>query len=189
MEIQRETLVAPNSYTRLAPQGVGGEGGPGNYWVPVRSIQPHHFFLSSDHFLFPCPVFRCIDRHRTTNRFSSCGSLTLEAGSLSEMRRPHISLTTGLTYPLRIGLRKRLLRWSNIGGRRVPEAHLPSCISLRKYPSNEISLADCLMYLRYRVRTAQVTLNSTVSPGLNGRDFQWAITRGSLTRCFRGRYG
>ncbi|KAL5498723.1 hypothetical protein ACEPAH_2078 [Sanghuangporus vaninii] len=34
-EIQRELLVAPNSYTRLAPPGVGGEEGPGNYWVPV----------------------------------------------------------------------------------------------------------------------------------------------------------
>lgn len=34
-EIKRELLVAPNSYTRLAPPGVGGEEGPGNYWVPV----------------------------------------------------------------------------------------------------------------------------------------------------------
>ena len=164
-----------------------GRGITGYQCVPF--IQPHHFFLSSDHFLLPFPVIRCIDRHRTTNRFSSCGSSTPEAESLSEMRRPHIPLTTGLTYPLRIGLRKRLLRWSNIGGRRVPEAHLPSCISLRKYPSNEINLGGCLMYFRYRVRAAQVTLNSTVSPGLNGRDFQWVIARGSLTRSFRGRHG
>lgn len=34
-EIEREQLVAPLSYTRVAPPGVGGEGGPGNYWVPV----------------------------------------------------------------------------------------------------------------------------------------------------------
>ncbi|KAF9041448.1 Metallo-dependent phosphatase [Panaeolus papilionaceus] len=34
-EIQREQLVAPLSYTRAAPNGVGGTGGPGNYWVPV----------------------------------------------------------------------------------------------------------------------------------------------------------
>ncbi|THH04195.1 hypothetical protein EW145_g5704 [Phellinidium pouzarii] len=34
-EIQRELEVAPRSYTRLAPPGVGGEEGPGNYWVPV----------------------------------------------------------------------------------------------------------------------------------------------------------
>ncbi|PPR03650.1 hypothetical protein CVT24_007764 [Panaeolus cyanescens] len=34
-ETQREQLVAPLSYTRVAPNGVGGAGGPGNYWVPV----------------------------------------------------------------------------------------------------------------------------------------------------------
>ena len=36
-EIQREQKLAPLSYTRMAPSGVGGDGGPGNYWVPVRS--------------------------------------------------------------------------------------------------------------------------------------------------------
>ncbi|KAG9050055.1 hypothetical protein FS837_007808 [Tulasnella sp. UAMH 9824] len=34
-EIEREQLVAPTSYTRRAPEGVGGLGGEGNYWVPV----------------------------------------------------------------------------------------------------------------------------------------------------------
>ncbi|KAF4607507.1 hypothetical protein EYR38_001579 [Pleurotus pulmonarius] len=34
-EIQRELRVAPMSYTRTAPKGVGGAGGEGNYWVPV----------------------------------------------------------------------------------------------------------------------------------------------------------
>ncbi|KAH9939180.1 Metallo-dependent phosphatase [Amylocystis lapponica] len=34
-EIIREQLVAPLSYTRIAPPGVGGEDGPGTYWVPV----------------------------------------------------------------------------------------------------------------------------------------------------------
>ncbi|KAL6299418.1 Metallo-dependent phosphatase [Sparassis latifolia] len=34
-EILREEQVAPLSYTRLAPPGVGGPNGPGNYWVPV----------------------------------------------------------------------------------------------------------------------------------------------------------
>ncbi|KAF8877196.1 hypothetical protein BD779DRAFT_1558559 [Infundibulicybe gibba] len=34
-EIMREQQVSPLSYTRIAPPGVGGEGGPGNYWVPV----------------------------------------------------------------------------------------------------------------------------------------------------------
>lgn len=34
-EILREQQVAPLTYTRFAPNGVGGEGGPGNYWVPV----------------------------------------------------------------------------------------------------------------------------------------------------------
>jgi hypothetical protein len=56
MEIQREMLVAPKSYTRLAPPGVGGEGGQGNYWVPVRTLPSHHF-LSSDRVYF-------LSRHR-----------------------------------------------------------------------------------------------------------------------------
>ncbi|KAG8931959.1 hypothetical protein FRC02_001839 [Tulasnella sp. 418] len=34
-EITREQEVAPTSYTRRAPVGVGGEGGEGNYWVPI----------------------------------------------------------------------------------------------------------------------------------------------------------
>ncbi|PCH45020.1 Metallo-dependent phosphatase [Wolfiporia cocos MD-104 SS10] len=34
-EIKREQLVAPLSYTRTAPPGIGGEEGPGTYWVPV----------------------------------------------------------------------------------------------------------------------------------------------------------
>ncbi|KAF5346666.1 hypothetical protein D9758_013215 [Tetrapyrgos nigripes] len=36
-EIKREQLIAPLSYTRIAPPGVGGdpEQGPGNYWVPI----------------------------------------------------------------------------------------------------------------------------------------------------------
>ncbi|KAH7105234.1 Metallo-dependent phosphatase [Auriculariales sp. MPI-PUGE-AT-0066] len=34
-EIERERKVAPLSYTRAAPKGVGGEQGPGNYWVPI----------------------------------------------------------------------------------------------------------------------------------------------------------
>ncbi|KAF9242310.1 Metallo-dependent phosphatase-like protein [Melanogaster broomeanus] len=34
-EIVREISISPLSYTRLSPPGVGGVGGPGNYWVPV----------------------------------------------------------------------------------------------------------------------------------------------------------
>ncbi|KAJ7474120.1 Metallo-dependent phosphatase-like protein [Mycena latifolia] len=34
-EILREQRIAPLSYTRPAPCGVGGAGGPGNYWVPI----------------------------------------------------------------------------------------------------------------------------------------------------------
>ncbi|KAH7904986.1 Metallo-dependent phosphatase [Hygrophoropsis aurantiaca] len=41
-EIQRELLVAPTSYTRAAPDGVGGDGGPGNYWVPVYRDKNDH---------------------------------------------------------------------------------------------------------------------------------------------------
>ncbi|KAJ3571996.1 hypothetical protein NP233_g3383 [Leucocoprinus birnbaumii] len=39
-EIARERKVAPLSYTRTAPSGVGGAEGPGNYWVPIyRNIR------------------------------------------------------------------------------------------------------------------------------------------------------
>ena len=65
MEIQRETLVAPNSYTRLAPNGVGGEGGPGNYWVPVST--PSLCAFSPLIVIVSCR--RCINRHRTTDQF------------------------------------------------------------------------------------------------------------------------
>ncbi|KAJ6567948.1 Metallo-dependent phosphatase-like protein [Mycena vulgaris] len=34
-EILREQRIAPLSYTRAAPRGVGGLQGPGNYWVPI----------------------------------------------------------------------------------------------------------------------------------------------------------
>ncbi|KLO11373.1 Metallo-dependent phosphatase [Schizopora paradoxa] len=34
-EIKRELEVAPLSFTRTAPPGIGGEEGPGTYWVPV----------------------------------------------------------------------------------------------------------------------------------------------------------
>jgi hypothetical protein len=34
-EILCEQQVAPLSYTRLSSPGVGGVGGPGNYWVPI----------------------------------------------------------------------------------------------------------------------------------------------------------
>jgi len=34
-EIQHEQLVSPLSYTRVAPPGIGGDGGEGTYWVPV----------------------------------------------------------------------------------------------------------------------------------------------------------
>lgn len=38
-EIIRETSQAPLSYTRHSPAGVGGAGGPGNYWVPVYEME------------------------------------------------------------------------------------------------------------------------------------------------------
>ncbi|KAJ6543028.1 Metallo-dependent phosphatase-like protein [Mycena capillaripes] len=35
-EIAREQAIAPHlCYTRAAPPGIGGIGGPGNYWVPI----------------------------------------------------------------------------------------------------------------------------------------------------------
>ncbi|KAJ7593238.1 Metallo-dependent phosphatase-like protein [Mycena floridula] len=38
-EIEREQKVAPLSYTRAAPPGIGGQFGPGNYWVPIHASQ------------------------------------------------------------------------------------------------------------------------------------------------------
>lgn len=35
LELQREVQIAPLSYTRSAPPGVGGPGGPATYWVPI----------------------------------------------------------------------------------------------------------------------------------------------------------
>ncbi|KAF9446424.1 Metallo-dependent phosphatase [Macrolepiota fuliginosa MF-IS2] len=37
-EITRERQVAPLSYTRFSPPGIGGPGGAGNYWVPVITL-------------------------------------------------------------------------------------------------------------------------------------------------------
>jgi hypothetical protein len=34
-EMEREVKVAPLSYSRRSPLGVGGVGGEANYWVPV----------------------------------------------------------------------------------------------------------------------------------------------------------
>jgi DNA repair exonuclease SbcCD nuclease subunit len=44
-EIEREQLVAPRSYTRRAPPGVGGEGGEGNYWVPIYAKETGQHLL------------------------------------------------------------------------------------------------------------------------------------------------
>ncbi|KAF9475416.1 Metallo-dependent phosphatase [Pholiota conissans] len=41
-EILREQKVAPLSYTRMAPKGVGGVQGPGNYWVPIYRNKNDH---------------------------------------------------------------------------------------------------------------------------------------------------
>lgn len=33
--MSRELEISPWSYTRFSPPGVGGAGGPCNYWVPI----------------------------------------------------------------------------------------------------------------------------------------------------------
>jgi hypothetical protein len=38
-EIIREQAVAPLSYTRKSPKGVGGKQGQGTYWVPVSMLE------------------------------------------------------------------------------------------------------------------------------------------------------
>jgi hypothetical protein len=48
-EIAREQLVAPLSYTRIAVPNLGGEAGPGNYWVPVGAMSlPRHSRAHAD---------------------------------------------------------------------------------------------------------------------------------------------
>jgi hypothetical protein len=49
---------------------------------------------------------RCINRHRTTNRFSSFGSLTPEAESRSERQRLSITLTIWLMPLSRTGFKR-----------------------------------------------------------------------------------
>lgn len=53
-ELKRELEVAPNTYTRPAPPGVGGsaEAGPGSYWVPVRSHLVYCVMLTHRPFRF-----------------------------------------------------------------------------------------------------------------------------------------
>lgn len=46
-EIRRELKVAPNSYTRMSPPGVGGEEGPGSYWVPVSACSGRVYVQSN----------------------------------------------------------------------------------------------------------------------------------------------
>ncbi|KXN84652.1 putative inactive purple acid phosphatase 16, partial [Leucoagaricus sp. SymC.cos] len=41
-EIAYEQKVAPLSYTRSAPEGIGGVEGPGNYWVPIYKNHYDH---------------------------------------------------------------------------------------------------------------------------------------------------
>ncbi|KAI3615490.1 calcineurin-like phosphoesterase [Moniliophthora roreri] len=54
-EIEREQKVAPLSYTRAAPEGVGGTGGPGNYWVPRKTgeLWPLHLIIDVQNKLDP----------------------------------------------------------------------------------------------------------------------------------------
>jgi len=40
-EIKYMQKVSPLTYTRAAPDGVGGFGGEGNYWVPVSNVSKH----------------------------------------------------------------------------------------------------------------------------------------------------
>jgi hypothetical protein len=65
-EISYMQKVSPLTYTRAAPDGVGGFGGEGNYWVPVsnssktKNPYPRAFFIL---------IFRYTRRKRIAPRF------------------------------------------------------------------------------------------------------------------------
>ena len=42
--MERELKVAPLSYSRRSPPGVGGVGGEGNYWVPVYADKKGKYY-------------------------------------------------------------------------------------------------------------------------------------------------
>ena len=71
-EIEREQMIAPLSYTRTAPAGVGGTEGPGNYWVPVRGYLREILFKHK----FGCHSFRFTNTSGIALPFSFSGSLT-----------------------------------------------------------------------------------------------------------------
>ena len=71
-EIEREQRIAPLSYTRTAPAGVGGTEGPGNYWVPVRGYLRKILFKHK----LDCHLFRFTDASGIAPPFSFSGSLT-----------------------------------------------------------------------------------------------------------------
>jgi hypothetical protein len=82
-EIARERKVAPLSYTRSAPKGVGGEEGPGNYWVPVsfRSIL-YSLNCLADHFVPDLPKPQWYASLYDTVNTVSFSSLTDKSPSL-----------------------------------------------------------------------------------------------------------
>ena len=71
-EIEREQMIAPLSYTRAAPAGVGGTEGPGNYWVPVRNYLRKILFKHK----LGCRSFRFTDTSGIALPFSFSGSST-----------------------------------------------------------------------------------------------------------------
>ncbi|KIY48716.1 Metallo-dependent phosphatase, partial [Fistulina hepatica ATCC 64428] len=69
-EMARERLVAPLSYTRPGPKGVGGIGGPANYWVPFTSSSYNRCTAES-----PCLVLWFFDSRGTwSSGFQTNGS-------------------------------------------------------------------------------------------------------------------
>ncbi|KAJ8073392.1 hypothetical protein PM082_011667 [Marasmius tenuissimus] len=56
-EIEREQEITPLSYTRAGPPGIGGEGGPGNYWVPVYAKLSGGFSQDTE----PAPIPDWVD--------------------------------------------------------------------------------------------------------------------------------
>jgi hypothetical protein len=99
-EILREQNMAPLSYTRRAPPEIGGEGGPGTYWVPVRMIL-YQYLRCCKYFL----PFRSMNMFMVRQTRVSA-YLSLVRSILTLDRVPVLILwffdSRGTSYPLRL---------------------------------------------------------------------------------------
>lgn len=156
--------MAPLSYTRPAPPGIGGQGGPGNYWVPVSFV----IFFSLAHKLSTTPFKVYHNKHGAllpffpnignssfifcTDRvpalilwfFDSRGEqktpkpstqyLTPHAQAASHLGPTRLQCQTGWIRASRVGSRVKPSRWKEHGDRLPHDRPSPLFTFLRKQP-------------------------------------------------------